>query len=175
MLKDALLRGGLVLYLRHTESGVPTPQCTVSNLTPRGEADAVKIGQIIRDLKLPVTKIFSSDICRVQDTAHLLGLGAIDITEDLTNMPKRAGHDIHAARMKLLATPPPSASHHLLVSHLHGGDRDEQAIYLDFGEIVVYRPDGKGGSNAVARIRMEDWPNLVSAGNVPLQPSEKAQ
>lgn len=141
-----------------------TPQCTASNLTAKGEADAVKIGQTIRELKLPIAKIFSSDICRVQDTARLLGLGAIEITEDLTNLPKRAGHDVHAARMKLLATPPPSGSHHLLVSHLHGGDRDGQAIYLDFGEIIVYRPDGKGGSNAVARTHVWDWPTLALGG-----------
>ena len=170
MLKDALLRGGLVLYLRHTESGVPTSQCTISNLTPRGEADAVKIGETIRDLKLPIGKIFSSDICRVQDTARLLGLGPFEVSEDLTNVRKREGHDLAAARMKLIATPPPSASHHLLVSHLHGGEREDQAIYLDFGEIIVFRPDGKGGSNAVARIRMEDWPMLARLANIPLRP-----
>ncbi len=164
VLQDALKRGGLVLYLRHTESGMTTPQCTASNLTAKGEADAVKIGHTIRELKLPIAKIFSSDICRVRDTARLLGLGAIEITEDLTNMPKRAGHDVHAARMKLLATPPPSGSHHLLVSHLHGGDRDGQAIYLDFGEIIVYRPDGKGGSNAMTRTHVWDWPTLALGG-----------
>ena len=168
-LKAALRRGGLVLYLRHTENGLITQQCDTSNLTPRGEADAVRIGQAIRELKLPIGKIFSSDICRVRDTARLVDLGAVEITEDLTNMPKRDGQDIHAARMKLLATPPPAGNHHLLVSHIHGGEREEQAIYLDLGEIIVYRPNGKGGSDAIARIRMEDWPNLAAGGNVALQ------
>ena len=164
-LKAAMRHGGLVFYLRHTENGVITPQCESSNLTPRGEADARQIGKAIRDLKLPIGKIFSSDICRVRDTARLLDLGAFEITEDLTNMPKREGHDIHTARMKLLATVPPAGTHHLLVSHIHGGDREDQAIYLDLGEIIVYRPNGRGGADAVARIRIEDWQNYPAAGN----------
>ena len=164
-LKAAMRHGGLVFYLRHTENGVITPQCESSNLTPRGEADARQIGKAIRDLKLPIGKIFSSDICRVRDTARLLDLGAFEITEDLTNMPKREGHDIHTARMKLLATVPPAGTHHLLVSHIHGGDREDQAIYLDLGEIIVYRPNGRGGADAVARIRIEDWKNYPAAGN----------
>ena len=159
-LQDALRRGGLVLYLRHTESGLATPQCTASNLTRQGETDAIKIGLAIRDRKLLIAKVFSSDICRVQDTARLLDLGSVEVNEDLTNVRKREGHDFAAARMKLIATPPPSGMNHLLVGHLHGGEREDQAIYLDFGEMIVYRPDGLGGSDAVARIRIEDWPNL---------------
>ena len=164
-LKAAMRHGGLVFYLRHTENGVITPQCESSNLTPRGEADARQIGKAIRDLKLPIGKIFSSDICRVRDTARLLDLGAFEITEDLTNVPKREGYDIHTARMKLLATVPPAGTHHLLVSHIHGGDREDQAIYLDLGEIIVFRPNGRGGADAVARIRIEDWKNYPAAGN----------
>ena len=37
---------------------------------------------------------------------------------------------------------------------------------LEFGEIIVFHPDGKGGSKPVARIRAESWPGLASAKSV---------
>ncbi len=157
----ALREGGLVLYLRHTETGVITDECGVSNLSARGEQDAVRVGQALRALKVPIGKVLSSDVCRVRDTARLLDVGEVEIAEDLSNVPKRSGHDFHAGRMRLLATLPPKGTNHLLASHLHGGNSPQQWIDLVYGEMIVFRPDGKGGSNAVARIRAEDWAGLI--------------
>ena len=160
-LTRALRDGGLVLYLRHTETGaVITEECNVSNLSARGEQEANRVGQALRTMKMSIGKILSSDVCRVRDTARLLDIGNFDIDEDLSNVPKRSGHDVHAARMRLLATPPPTGTNILLVSHMHAGNRVEQSIYLDFGEVIVFRPDRKGGSDAVARIRPQDWEDL---------------
>ena len=143
--------------------------CNVSNLSARGEQEAIRVGQALRTMKMSIGKVLSSDVCRVRDSARLLDIGNFDIDEDLSNVPKRSGHDVHAARMRLLATPPPAGTNILLVSHMHAGNRNEQPIYPDFGEIIVYRPDRKGGSDAVARIRMHDWRGLASTGNtVPL-------
>lgn len=162
-LTDALRNGGLVLYLRHTETGAITEDCKISNLTASGEQEAVRVGQALRALKIPIGRVLSSDVCRVRDTARLLELGNVEIAEDLTNEVKRSGFDLHAARMARLAAPPPTGTNTLLVSHMHAGDRVEQAIYLDFGEIIVFRPDREGGSDAVARIRPQDWPGLRKA------------
>ena len=71
---DALQRGGLVLYMRHTETGKVTAECTESNLSQTGEQQAVKIGEAMRALKIPFGIRESSESCRVQDTARLLGL-----------------------------------------------------------------------------------------------------
>ena len=160
-LLDALRKGGYVLYMRHTETGAVTLDCNASNLTSRGERDAARVGAALKSLAIPLKRIASSPVCRVRDSARNLGLGGFDLSEDLANVPVRPGFDLHAARGKLLATVPAKGSNTLLVSHMHAGNSIEQKIDLDFGEVIVFRPDGKVGSDAIARIRVDEWARLI--------------
>ena len=159
-LVDALRAGGFVLYLRHTETGRVTRDCVESNLSPAGEEQAKQIGTALRALKIPIGQFESSEVCRVQDTARLLGLGVVQTNEDLNNMPKRPGHELHAARARRLALPAPRGTNTLLVAHLLNGASPAERISLEIGETIVFRPDGKGGTNPVARIRLTDWAAL---------------
>lgn len=158
----ALRAGGYVLFMRHTETGTVTPECNVSNLTPRGERDAARIGKALQSLVVPIERVASSPVCRVQDTARSLGLGPFEITEDLSNASKRPDFNLHAARGKLIATMPAKGKNLLLVSHMQSGNITSDMIYLDFGEIIVYRPDGTG-AQPVARIRADDWRELIES------------
>ena len=162
-LLDALRNGGYVLYMRHTETGTVTPNCNASNLTPRGERDSARVGAALKSLAVPLSRIASSPVCRVQDTARTLGLGEFDLAEDLANVPLQPGYDFHTARGKLIATVPAKGKNALLVSHMQSGNDISQAIYLDFGEIVIFRPDGAGASAAVGRMRVDDWVSLVKS------------
>lgn len=162
-LLDALRNGGYVLYMRHTETGTVTPECNASNLTPRGERDSARVGAALKSLAIPLNRIASSPVCRVQDTARTLGLGGFDLAEDLANVPPRPGYDFHAARGKLIATVPAKGKNTLLVSHMQSGNDISQAIYLDFGEIVIFRPDAAGASAAVGRVRVDDWATLIKS------------
>ncbi len=162
-LVQALQGGGFVLYMRHTETGKVTPQCTESNLTARGERDARFVGESIRALKIPVGSIASSPVCRVMDTAKHLGLGKFKITGDLSNVPVPPVSDLGLARSSRIATPPPPDSNTLLVSHMQGGKDIANWINLDFGEIIVYRPAATG-AQAIARIRADDWYDLMDTG-----------
>ena len=164
-LLSALRQGGLNLFMRHTQAGTVTPQCTASNLSPAGERDARFVGESFRKLGVPIGRVLSSPVCRVADTAKLLALGEPELSVDLSNVPTPQDADLDAARGKRLAEMPARATNTLLVSHLQGGKTQAQWIYLDFGEIVVFRPDGKGHSNAVARIRADDWYDLMALEN----------
>lgn len=159
-LLEALQQGGLVLYVRHTETGTISKSCDTSNLSARGEQTARDLAAWLRKFRLPISRVLSSPVCRVFDTARLLDAGKIELTEDLINISTRAGFQIHEARMQLLAAVPATGSNTLLVSHFHEGDRIEQTIHLEFGETIVFRPDGRGGSDAIARVRLEDWARL---------------
>lgn len=159
-LVGALRAGGLVLYLRHTDTGRVTRDCLETNLSPLGEEQEKRLGVALRNLKIPFGQIESSEVCRVQDTARLIGAGAFQTNEDLNNMPKRPGHDVHAARMRRLALPPARGTNTLLVAHVHDAQPLHQRLSLEIGEVIVFRPDGKGGSEAVARIRLTDWLEL---------------
>lgn len=161
-LVEALRKGGYVLYMRHTETGTVTKECTESNLTRRGARDAARVGTALRTLKVPLDRILSSAACRVQDTARMLGLGRFDVVDGLGNMPARDGHDFHAEREILLGTPPARGKNTLLVSHMQGGKDTSQALYLDFGETIILLPAPNGVRVAVARLRVDDWAALIA-------------
>ena len=83
-LVDALRSGGYVLYMRHALQIPPTTEkCETSNLTPVGEEQARTVGAALRELKIPIGQVRSSQPCRNRDTARLLGLGPYEITDDL--------------------------------------------------------------------------------------------
>ncbi len=158
----ALRQGGFNLYMRHTQTGTITPECTGSNLTPAGERDAKFVGASIRALRIPIDRVETSPICRASDTARLLDVGGITATRDLTNDPGPDRLDLAKARAARLSEPPAKSSNRLLVSHTHAGPNPKNWIQLDFGEIIVYQPNVVSGSEAVARIRPDDWYSLLA-------------
>lgn len=159
----ALRQGGLILFMRHTQTGTVTPQCTVSNLTPAGERDARFVGEAIRSLRIPIGRVLSSPVCRVADTARLLGLGAPELSADFSNVPTSPDTDLGALRAKRLAEAPAPGTNVMIASHMQSGKSQAHWIHMDFGEIVVFKPDGQGRSDAIARIRADDWYDLMAA------------
>ena len=164
-LVDALRGGGYVLYMRHALQIPPTTEkCDTSNLTPVGEEQARTVGAALRELKIPIGTLRSSQPCRNRDTARLLGLGPYEITDDLNPAGLREGFDVSAARRRQLQEVPPRGTNTLLVSHVHGSVKKEEWMHLEIAEIIVYRPDGKGASASttpVARVRVEGWAGLI--------------
>ncbi len=169
----ALQKGGYNLYMRHGAASVgrdastlpQTPRwwenCAVQrNLADEGREQARKVGIALRQLNVPIESVKTSQFCRARDTAYAMGFGTIEITEDLNHqMGQRAGFNVHAARFKLLARPPSPTKNVLIISHTHGSARAEERAMaqIEEAEIVMYRPDGKGGTEPVARIRLADW------------------
>lgn len=159
-LLQALRKGGFVLYLRHAETGPTSEDCTLTNLTAKGRDDAKGIGDAIRMLKIPIGRVISSDVCRAQETARLTNVGMVEIDEDLHRMPKRPDHKFHEARAKLIATPPKAGTNTLLAGHIHFGNGEDQRLFIDMAGIIVFRPQGGGPPDVVARIRVEEWAKL---------------
>ncbi len=162
-LVEALRRGGYVLYLRHAETGEVSEDCNKSNLTEAGRNEAKRIGNAIRALRLPIDKIISSDICRVIETAKLMDVAAVEINEDLRNGPKRPDHQIHDARNRLLATVPAPGTNRLLAGHMQAGQSPDDRLFLDMGEIIVFRPVTGNRPQPVARVRANEWNELLRA------------
>ncbi len=174
---QALRNGGYNLYMRHAQSTIgqdgsllQTPawweNCAIQrNMSDTGREQARKVGSGIKALKIPVNLVVTAQFCRTRETGHLLGLGPIEVTEDMNHqIGQRAGFDVNAARFRRLAELPPKGTNNILVSHTHGSPRPEERIMggIQEAEVVVYRPDGKGGSEPVARIPVPEWDNLVS-------------
>lgn len=159
-LLDALRKGGFVLYLRHAETKVVTEQCTESNITTQGEEQARAVGAALRELRIPVSAVHSSALCRARDTAKALSVGDVTIDEALNPVAPRPGYDLHGQRMRLLGIPPAAGGNTVLVSHMHGSRNKDEWLHLGLVEIIVFRPDGKGRGEAVARIPLARWEEL---------------
>jgi phosphohistidine phosphatase SixA len=174
---QALQKGGYNLYMRHgaaslgqDSSTLPqTPRwwenCAVQrNLADEGREQARRVGIAMRQLNVPIDGVKTSQFCRTRDTAYAMGVGAIEIVEDLNHqMGQRVGFDLNAARYKLLATPPSPNKNVLMISHTHGSARAEERAMAQMqeAEIVMYRPDGKGSAEPVARITLADWDTFL--------------
>jgi broad specificity phosphatase PhoE len=183
-LLTALKRGGFNLYMRHALSNVgqdgnlvQTPlwwdNCAIQrNIADAGREQARKVGGALQELKIPIGQILTAQFCRTRDTGHAMGLGPIEVTEDLNHqIGQRAGFDVNASRYRQLAQIPARGTNRLLVSHTHGSPKPEERIMgsIQEAEIVVYQPDSKGGSEPIARIPVAEWDNLVKL-DIPAKP-----
>ncbi len=182
---QALRAGGFNLYMRHAQATVGTDldllkvptwweNCMIQrNISDVGRAQAKKVGDAIKQLRLPVAEIKVSQFCRVRDTAISMAMGPMEITEALNHqIGQREGTDVSLMRFKLLASTPPKGGNTVMISHTHGSPRTEERVLgaIQEAEIVVYLPDGKGGAEPVARIPPAEWDNLIllaSGRNVP--------
>jgi phosphohistidine phosphatase SixA len=165
-LVDALRKGGFVMYMRHALQIVPTEgPCVGSNLQPSGEAAAKTVGAAIHALSIPIGRLLVSEPCRNRDTATLLDVGPYEVTIDLNPGGMPPGFDHGAARTRRLAEMPREGTNTILVSHVHGSQKKSEWLHLELAETIVFRPDGKGGSDPMARIQVADWANLLKEAN----------
>jgi phosphohistidine phosphatase SixA len=174
----ALQKGGYNLYMRHGAASIGqdastlphTPRwwedCNLQrNLADEGREQAHKVGVALRQLNVSIDRVKTSQFCRTRDTAYAMGFNAIEFVEDLNHpIGQRAGFDVNAARFKLLATPPSPGKNVLMISHTHNSARAEERAMsqLQEAEIVIYLPNGKGGTEPVSRVAAGDWEALLT-------------
>lgn len=174
LLAEALRAGGLVIFLRHTETGPPHPDSATSImgdcetqrlLNAKGRAQALAIGEAMRVLDIPVTRVLASPFCRTMETA-VLAFGTAT-PEPALGLPRHLDAASRAAMgqalLRLMAEAPPRPGENLiLVGHSYhlmkaGGPRPEPQ-----GAAAVLRPDGRGGFTALALLAPWDWAALTS-------------
>ena len=162
-LVEALRKGGFVLYMRHTEAGSLEEKCDETSVSAVGAENARIVGSALRELSIPIGAVRSSAPCRSNVTASTLGVGKVEITEDLNPVAPREGFDIGAARTKRMNEMPTAGTNTVLVSHLHGSRKKEEWVHLQLGEIIVFRLDANASAEPVARIPVAGWAVLKKA------------
>src|SRR5262249_28784482 len=178
-LLEALQLGGYVIVLRHgaTDSdaardGMRNPNQKAAGerqLSDTGRAQAIAIGEGLRQLGIRVGLVMTGPSQRTLDTATLLGVGEVRINPDLAEAGTAISREEHDRRADAL---------HRLLGH-HAG-RDNLAIVthrpnlidafgvqladMREGEGAVFEPDLTGdGYRLVARFEVSDWDLLVQA------------
>ncbi|OSM01447.1 histidine phosphatase family protein [Magnetofaba australis] len=168
----ALQKGGLVIFLRHAISdrsqndasnGSADDCATQRNLSQQGRAQAVRIGQAIKDLGIPIAEVLSSPYCRCRDTAQLaFGSAKMKVQEFLhfaIGLSKQGRMQAADALRALLSAKVAPGGNRVIVSH-NSNLREAAAIWpKPEGVAYVFRPLGDG-FEVVGRIAPDQWRQL---------------
>ena len=172
-LRPTLQQGGYNLYFRHEASDwsqydtveqdndwLSCDGGKIRQLSAAGRERARRTGEFIRSLNIPVSEVVASPYCRTMETAVLLGLGAVQATNDVINLRVAeffGGRQavIQTAR-QLLARPPVPGTNRVIVAHGNVA-REATPVYPGEGEMVVFRPGGKGLFTFVGRVAPDQW------------------
>ena len=77
---EQLRKGGYVFLMRHTSTtvagadgrGYKLGDCSTQlALSDEGRAEAIRIGERLKDERIPISKVYTSPFCRCKDTAML--------------------------------------------------------------------------------------------------------
>jgi phosphohistidine phosphatase SixA len=160
---DALRKGGHVLLIRHTQApgtfdppGFVLSDCsTQRNLSEQGRAQAKRLGELIRSMRVPVGQVLSSPWCRCMDTAslafgasHVQTHAALGSPAQLSPEQRKANADTMRNEIQKASTKP--TVNRVFVTHMFN-IQDITGENVAEGEILVVR-DGPSGLNVVGRI-----------------------
>jgi phosphohistidine phosphatase SixA len=174
---QALRTGGLVIVVRH---GATFPDqadtdplnfdniAAQRNLNDKGKALAKAFGDSLRQVGIPVGKVYTSKYNRAYETAVVAGFKDIEKTADLTEgglvvSPNENSRRIEAFRKMLGAAPKPGTNS-ILITHkpniVDGLGKD----WFDVkeGEASIFRPEN-GSYKLVARVQMDEWSHIAMA------------
>ena len=171
----ALQRGGYVLLMRHAHAPEARPDKVAADpentdlerqLDQTGRDTARAMGEAFKKLGLPVGDVLSSPTYRARETVQLASLGRAQTFAELgdggQSMQRIAETPAEWLRKKV-DEPPRAGADTVIVTHMPNivAAFGQSANGTADGEAFVFRPDGKGGSELVARVKIEDWPALA--------------
>jgi hypothetical protein len=136
-------------------------------LDATGRAAARDMGAAIRRLRIPIGEVLSSPTYRAQKTVRLASFGTPKVFTELGD----AGRSMERAAVaswsdwlrKQVATMPLKGTDRVIVTQMPNiADAfGPEASGLKSGGALIFQPDGKGGAELVARVPIEQWPDLA--------------
>jgi len=174
---NALRSGGLVIVVRHgatfpdqadTDPWHPENIAAQRNLNDKGKALAKSFGDALRQIGVPVGKVYTSLFNRAYETAVLAGFSDIEKTADLTEgglvvSPNENNRRADALR-KMLGTTPKAGTDTIIITHKPNIVDALGKDWFDVkeGEASIFRPQN-GSYQLIARVQMDEWPRLAAA------------
>lgn len=169
----ALRQGGYVIVMRHASAPTWVPDQTTAHpgnptferqLDDPGQAKATAMGKAMRDLRIPIGDVLTSPTFRARETVQLAQWPNPRSVDELGD----GGQSMQtstAARVEWLkkrVTQAPVGANTLIVTHVPNiaGAFPGMAAGLTDGEAMILAP-GASGVALVARVKMEEWSQLV--------------
>jgi phosphohistidine phosphatase SixA len=172
-----LRAGGLVIVVRH---GATFPDqadtdplnfenvAAQRNLNDKGKALANSFGDSLRQVGIPVGKVYTSKYNRAYETGVIAGFENIETTADLTEgglvvSPNEGNRRIQAFH-KMLSTAPMPGTNTILITHKPNIVDALGKDWFDVkeGEASIFRPEN-GSYKLVARVQMDEWSRIAAA------------
>jgi phosphohistidine phosphatase SixA len=172
----ALRQGGYVLLMRHAHSPEMRPDKAAADpentnlerqLDQVGRDTALAMGEAIKKLGIPIADVLSSPTYRALETVRLASLGRAQAFPELgdggQSMQRISEAPAEWLRQKA-GEPPRSGTDTVIVTHMPNlvAAFGQAANGAADGETFVFHPDGKGGAELIARVKIEEWPALAS-------------
>jgi len=138
------------------------------NLNDKGKALAKAFGDALRQIGIPVGKVYTSRYNRAYETAVIVGFKDIEKTADLTEGGLVVSPNENIRRVeafhKMLGTTPQSGSNTILITHKPNIVDALGKDWFDVkeGEASLFRPEN-GSYKLVARVQMDEWPRIAAA------------
>jgi phosphohistidine phosphatase SixA len=173
-----LQKGGYVLVFRHAAADVGSDQTnsTVANwwkscdsklarqLNDLGKKEAEATGKALKNLEIPVSRVFSSEFCRCFTTADLMGLGVpTQQTKELTFYVYEEAKR-YENMMKLVDSQPIDVNNTVLVGHTgFTGTLPSPAPLADlnWGDAAVFQSVAGQPARFIAKIKVAEWTELA--------------
>jgi phosphohistidine phosphatase SixA len=126
---------------------------TQRNLSDQGRAQARSIGEEFRSRQVPVDRVLTSQWCRCRDTAELLDLAAVEEYPVLNSFfSDRSTADSQTRALRRFVGRTDLRGNIVLVTH-QVNITELTGVFPASGEMVVIRPDGRGGFRLVGRLK----------------------
>jgi phosphohistidine phosphatase SixA len=172
-LVKALRQGGYVIVMRHTSSPQNPPDKQTANpdnvnlerqLDQDGRTTAMAMGKALRDLKIPIGKVLTSPTYRALETVQYAQFGNPQTYAELgdNGQSMQGGTEAQAAWLQKQVTQFPAGANTIVVTHFPNMTRGfpKLAAGVVDGEALIFGSDGKGGATLVARVKIEEWPQM---------------
>jgi phosphohistidine phosphatase SixA len=160
---ERLRKGGFVLLMRHAATvvagldprGFKLGDCASQlALSDEGRAEAIRIGEALKDERVPVAKVFSSPYCRCHDTAMLTFGQAEDWGPLGTTFyePDKEGDYTQRVKSRIGNYSTRDMGGNIAMVTHNTNIAALTKLSVAHGEIVVLRPDGCCGFKVVERM-----------------------
>jgi phosphohistidine phosphatase SixA len=159
--------------MRHASSPrtIPTKEEAASGndklerqLDAAGRSTASAMGKAIQTLKIPINETLSSPTFRALETARLAGLPNPKPHDELGDGGQSMSNttQTQAAWLQSRVKQAPARGNTIIVTHSPNlASAFPEISNVADGETLVFHPDGKGAAPLVARIKIEEWPQLA--------------
>ena len=176
---DALREGGYVLVMRHPSSPTVRPDCRDAHsgndrlerqLDAPGSRLVRAMGISMKRLAIKVSPVYSSPAFRAREALHIAGFEEIVTTPELDENScfdqRRSGMHTRWLQAQSARTPSPG-NNTLLMTHLPNlVDAFEGVGSVAVGEVLVYMPAQTEIGTLIARVRIEEWPQLAMLAGI---------